>query len=144
MRLAIWNTTTFSRTLLGPSAPGSSPPWPASMAIIILRFFFLMLQFDLHLLLTDDPYFTFEEVRRETLGIFCGCFYLFYLVIKDKQPTLKEIVISGVPLFYTGNRTMIFAFILVMFVVYVSKLTFKKILLIISGRIFSGGDNQIP
>lgn len=105
--------------------------------VITTVFFFLMLQFDLHLKLTDDPYFEFEEVRLETLGIFFGGFYLFYLVIKDKKPTLKEIVISGVPLFYTGNRTMIFAFILVMFVVYVSKLTFKKILLLISGGILS-------
>ena len=97
----------------------------------------LALNTGIGLKLTDDPYFEFEEVRLETLGIFFGGFYLFYLVIKDKKPTLKEIVISGVPLFYTGNRTMIFAFILVMFVVYVSKLTFKKILLLISGGILS-------
>jgi hypothetical protein len=96
-----------------------------------------MLQFDLHLLLTDDPYFTFEEVRLETLGIFFGGFYLFYLVLKDKKPTLKEIVISTLPLFYTGNRTMIFAFILVMLFFYISKLTLKKVLLIISGGLVS-------
>ena len=105
--------------------------------VITTVFFFLMLQFDLHLKLTDDPYFTFEEVRLETLGIFFGGFYLFYLVIKDKKPTLKEIVISGVPLFYTGNRTMIFAFIIVMLLFYVSKLTLKKVLLIISGGMVS-------
>ncbi len=105
--------------------------------VITSVFFFLMLQFDLHLLLTDDPYFTFEEVRLETLGIFFGGFYLFYLVLKDKKPTLKEIVISALPLFYTGNRTMIFAFILVMLFFYISKLTLKKVLLIISGGLVS-------
>lgn len=105
--------------------------------VITSVFFFLMLQFDLHLLLTDDPYFTFEEVRLETLGIFFGGFYLFYLVLKDKKPTLKEIVISTLPLFYTGNRTMIFAFILVMLFFYISKLTLKKVLLIISGGLVS-------
>ncbi|MGI9593101.1 MAG: DUF6369 family protein [Patiriisocius sp.] len=105
--------------------------------VITSVFFFLMLQFDLHLLLTDDPYFTFEEVRLETLGIFFGGFYLFYLVLKDKKPTLKEIVISALPLFYTGNRTMIFAFILVMLFFYISKLTLKKVLLIIFGGLVS-------
>ena len=105
--------------------------------VITSVFFFFMLQFDLHLLLTDDPYFTFEEVRLETLGIFFGGFYLFYLVLKDKKPTLKEIVISALPLFYTGNRTMIFAFILVMLFFYISKLTLKKVLLIISGGLVS-------
>jgi len=105
--------------------------------VITSVFFFLMLQFDLHLLLTDDPYFTFEEVRLETLGIFFGGFYLFYLVLKDKKPTLKEIVISALPLFYTGNRTMIFALILVMLFFYISKLTLKKVLLIISGGLVS-------
>lgn len=105
--------------------------------VITSVFFFLMLQFDLHLLLTDDPYFTFEEVRLETLGIFFGGFYLFYLVLKDKKPTLKEIVISALPLFYTGNRTMIFAFILVMLFFYISKLTLKKVLFIISGGLVS-------
>ena len=105
--------------------------------VITSVFFFLMLQFDLHLLLTDDPYFTFDEVRLETLGIFFGGFYLFYLVLKDKKPTLKEIVISALPLFYTGNRTMIFAFILVMLFFYISKLTLKKVLLIISGGLVS-------
>tara|TARA_B100000795_G_scaffold112494_1_gene83319 strand:- start:37176 stop:38426 length:1251 start_codon:yes stop_codon:yes gene_type:complete len=98
-------------------------------------FFFLMLQFNLHLLLTDDPYFQFEEVRLETLGIFFGGFYLFYLLIKNEKPTLKEILISSIPLLYTGNRTMIFAFILVLLLIYVSKLTLRKIFLILSSGI---------
>ena len=36
-RLAISNTTFFSRTPPRPSAPGSLPPWPGSMATIMSR-----------------------------------------------------------------------------------------------------------
>jgi hypothetical protein len=36
-RLAIASTTSFSRLPEAPMAPGSSPPWPGSSAMVIIR-----------------------------------------------------------------------------------------------------------
>src|SRR5699024_8133011 len=38
--------------------------------------FYLMVTKDLHLKLTDDPYYKYEELRLETLGSYFGIFYL--------------------------------------------------------------------
>src|SRR5699024_5554147 len=47
----------------------------ANLVVLGVVFYFMVTR-DLHLRLTDDPYYKHEELRLETLGSYFGIFYL--------------------------------------------------------------------
>ena len=90
-------------------------------------FFYLMIKNDIHLSLTNDPYYKYEELRYENLGTYFGLFYFFKLIINSQRPSLRQFFLIITPLFYTGNRTLIFASLTIIALYYFSKTSFKKI-----------------
>jgi len=100
--------------------------------IVCSVFFYLMVRYQIHLSLTDDPYYKFEETRLETLGAYFGLFYLLFLILNRIKPKIKEVVFSIIPLLYTGNRTLIFAALLVVVIYFLLRASIKRIILFFS------------
>jgi hypothetical protein len=100
--------------------------------VISALFFFFMIKFNLHLKLTDDPYYTYEELRYEALGFYLGIFYLTYLIYNNQKISIKDLLYCILPLVFTGNRTLIFSVLLIIGLYYLTKLTLKKIILFFS------------
>lgn len=95
-------------------------------------FFFLMVKYNLHLKLTNDPYYQYEELRFENLGSYLGIFYLTFLLYKDQKPSFKELIYCMVPLLFTGNRTLIFSVLLIIALYYLTKLSLQKLYIFFS------------
>ncbi len=115
--------------------------WLMFFCVIVCSvFYYLMTKYNIHLLLTDDPYYKFEELRFESLGCYFGLFYILYLIFNNTRPTLQEIVLAIIPLLYTGNRTLIFAVLLIVIIYYLMRASVAKIIAFLSSIIvlFSG------
>lgn len=99
--------------------------------VICTVLFFIMYRFNLHLKLTSDPYYKFEELRLETLGCYYGIFYFLHLLFNNIRIKWFHFIICLVPLLYTGNRTLIFSVFIIITIFFLTKLSPKKLLLFI-------------
>lgn len=95
--------------------------------IISTIFFYLLVKYNLHLVLTDDKYFTINEFRYETIGNYFGIIYLLSSIFQSKKLSFKTIMLVFIPTLYTGNRTLLFSILVVIIIFYLSKLSLKKI-----------------
>ncbi len=95
--------------------------------IVSTLFFYLLVKYNLHLVLTDDKYFTINEFRYETIGNYFGIIYLLSSIFQSKKLSFKTIMLVLIPTLYTGNRTLLFSILVVIIIYYLSKLSFKKI-----------------
>ncbi len=95
--------------------------------IISTLFFYLLIKYNLHLVLTDDKYFTINEFRYETIGNYFGIIYLLSSIFQSKKLSLKIILLVLLPTLYTGNRTLLFSILVIIIIYYLSKLSLKKI-----------------
>jgi len=96
--------------------------------IISTGLFYLFYKYNLHLVLTDDKYFRYEEIRYETLGTYFGIFYLLHSIFSKKKVSLKEIFLVLLPTFYSGNRTLIISVLIVLSIYFLSVASLKRIL----------------
>jgi hypothetical protein len=95
--------------------------------IISTLFFYLLIKYNLHLVLTDDKYFTINGFRYETIGTYFGIIYIISSLFQSKKLSFKTIMLVLIPTLYTGNRTLLFSIIVVIIIFYLSKLSLKKI-----------------
>lgn len=101
-------------------------------AIACSIFFYFMLRHNIHLKLTPDPYYRYEELRLETLGSYFGLFYILYLLLNGLRPSLKEVLLCIIPLLFTGNRTVIAASIIVAILYFLLGASLQKIVIFFS------------
>lgn len=107
--------------------------------IVCTVFFFLMYRFDIHLKLTTDPYYKYEELRLETLGCYFGIFYFLHLLFNRYPIKWYQFFICFLPLLYTGNRTLIFSIFAIVALFFLMRLTLRGVLIFISSSIVSIG-----
>lgn len=100
--------------------------------VVMTVFFYFMVKSDIHLALTEDPYYKYEELRLETFGIYFGLFYLLSLIFNGAKVSIKEFLLVFIPLLYTGNRTIIFATFVVVVLYFLSKASVKKVIIFFS------------
>src|SRR5690554_1506329 len=91
--------------------------------------FYLMVSQSLHLRLTDDPYYKYEELRLETLGSYFRIFYLTSAIFSRRKLSFIEVVLCLVPLLFTGNRTLIFSVLIAIGLYYLTRLSINKIII---------------
>lgn len=94
--------------------------------------FYLMVTKDLHLKLTDDPYYKYEELRLETLGSYFGIFYLTYAIFNKRTLSFLEVILCIIPLLFTGNRTLILSVLIAIVLYYLTRLSLNRIILFFS------------
>lgn len=99
---------------------------------VMTVFFYFMVKNNIHLALTEDPYYKYEELRLETFGVYFGLFYLLSLIFNGVKISIKEFLLVFIPLLYTGNRTIIFASFTVVVLFFLSRASVKKIILFFS------------
>lgn len=97
--------------------------------------FYLMVTKSIHLKLTDDPYYKFEELRYETLGSYFGIFYLTFAIFNRRKLSFIELGLCLAPLLFTGNRTLIFSVLIIISLYYIFRLSFAKIIAFIVSTI---------
>ncbi|MGO3182964.1 MAG: DUF6369 family protein [Aequorivita sp.] len=90
--------------------------------------YYLMVQKSIHLVLSDDPYYKYEELRYETLGSYFGIFYLTFAIFNKRKISLIELFLCLAPLLVTGNRTLIFSVLIIICLYYILRLSFAKII----------------
>lgn len=105
--------------------------WLNLIATIVV--FYLMVAQSLHLKLSDDPYYRFEELRLETLGSYFGIFYLTNMIFNKRKLSVVEIILCSIPLLFTGNRTLIFSVLVTIILFYVTKFSFQRLIVFFSG-----------
>jgi hypothetical protein len=95
--------------------------------IISTTFFYLLVKYNLHLVLTDDKYFTINEFRYETIGNYFGIIYILNSIFQSKKLSFKIIMLVLLPTLYTGNRTLLFSILLIIIIYYLLKMSAKRI-----------------
>lgn len=107
--------------------------------IVCSIFFFMMYRYDLHLKLTTDPYYKYEELRLETLGCYFGVFYFLHLLFNRYKIKMYQFFICFLPLLYTGNRTLIFSVFAIVAIFFIMRLTLRGVMIFVSSSIVSIG-----
>lgn len=103
--------------------------------IVLGIVFYLMVAQSLHLQLTDDPYYKYEELRLETLGSYFGIFYLTYAISNKRSFSFLEVILCIVPLLFTGNRTLIFSVLIVIGLFYLTRISLNRLIIFFTGII---------
>lgn len=75
--------------------------------LISSAFYVLMVNYNISTIISTDAYYKHTELRYLSLGAYFGIFYLLSSVIKGKFPTPLNAFYAIVPLFYSGNRTLL-------------------------------------
>lgn len=91
--------------------------------------FYLMVTQGLHLKLTSDPYYKYEELRLETLGSYFGIFYLTSAIFSRRKLSFIEVILCLGPLLFTGNRTLIFSVLVAIGLFYLTRLSLNRIII---------------
>lgn len=100
--------------------------------IISTLFFYLLVKYDLHLVLTEDKYFTINGFRYETIGNYFGIIYILNSLFRSKKLSFKIIILVLLPTLYTGNRTLLFSILAIIIIYYLTKISLKKIMIFAS------------
>lgn len=100
--------------------------------IVAICFYFLMFNYDVHLLLENDPYFKNNEVRYSNLASVVLPLILIKMLVVGASLNLRTLIYIIVPLLLTGNRTVVlitFAIVLIHYLRF-SKVKLKRVILI--------------
>lgn len=106
----------------------------ANLVVLGVVFYFMVTR-DLHLRLTDDPYYKHEELRLETLGSYFGIFYLSHAIFNKRKISFIEVIICIIPLLFTGNRTLIFSVLIAIALYYLTRMSFNRLIIFFSSII---------
>ncbi len=106
----------------------------ANLGVTVFMFY-LMVTKSIHLILTDDPYYKYEELRYETLGSYFGLFYLTFAIFNKRKISLIELGLCLAPLLFTGNRTLIFSVLMIISLYYILRLSIAKIIVFVASLV---------
>jgi len=91
-------------------------------------FYFFMQNSNLTVILSGDAYYKYNELRYLSLGTYFGMFFILYKLISRQSFSIWQILYAVIPLFYTGNRTLIVTFGLVVILIVIIRLSITKLL----------------
>lgn len=107
--------------------------------IVCTLFFYAMARYEIHLKLTSDPYYKYEEMRLETLGCYFGIFYFLSLLFRKVKIKWYEFFLCFLPLLYTGNRTLIFSVFCIVGLFFLLRLSFKGVIIFVTTSLLTLG-----
>lgn len=100
--------------------------------------YYFMFKYDLNISLSGDAYYKYNELRYLSLGTYFCIFYLISRIISGNFPSIKNLLLSIIPLLYTGNRTLIVTLFVTVSIYYLLRLSLKRIIIFFSGILVIG------
>ena len=115
--------------------------------------FLLMVFFNIQNKLSTDAYFRFNPTRYEDLGTVILIFFVIYWVATNKKLISSQMFLAVVPIFYSGNRSVIlFLLLIILIKVFLDSTPYQKVIqlssiavvMLISVTLISRADESSP